>query len=377
MLLLQKTKIDTLNNLLGLDRSKNLLRYLRMRATANGLDALEIERAFNYSSRAQSQKSFPLARRLIEFAQVSEDKANYWNTVGLNFRARNYYLEASLWYFYAYVLLTFSPEDAQKSYERCTLNYKHAYPHFEYATRQIQIPYGMSHINGYLRLPSNDQPLSGYPSVIIFNDVDSQKEELHYIENSFLRLGMATLAFDYPGQGESLQFDLMDLDLDGLGNALFLFLSQTTEIDFSRIGLFGFGLGGRFALTTSLCFPERALATAIISTPYQNLHDLSLLSQTAPRERRFIAQHREDTLHWLAAKSALASNLIHVHNATLVIGGGKDPIVPLDETRRLYEHIPASDKKLILCPNAGYGCFEMMPSLRYEIAQWLSLRLAN
>ena len=40
-----------------------------------------------------------------------------------------------------------------------------------------------------------------------------------------------------------------------------------------------------------------------------------------------------------------------------------------------WEMPGAPDKKLLYIPNAGHGCYEMMPSLRYEIAQWIRQRI--
>ena len=58
-----------------------------------------------------------------------------------------------------------------------------------------------------------------------------------------------------------------------------------------------------------------------------------------------------------------------------MLGGGKDLIAMPEETRAIYEQCGATDKKLIICPSAGHNCDDMMPSLRYEIAQWLKQRL--
>jgi hypothetical protein len=46
-----------------------------------------------------------------------------------------------------------------------------------------------------------------------------------------------------------------------------------------------------------------------------------------------------------------------------------------EETKMIYEQIGAGDKKLIVCPGASHNCYEMMPSLRHEIAQWIKQRL--
>jgi alpha-beta hydrolase superfamily lysophospholipase len=77
----------------------------------------------------------------------------------------------------------------------------------------------------------------------------------------------------------------------------------------------------------------------------------------------------------LARRTPLRPLLPYMKTPLLAVGGGRDIIAMPDETRAIYEECGSTDKKLIICAGAGHNCFEMMPSLRHEIAQWIRQRL--
>jgi esterase/lipase len=80
------------------------------------------------------------------------------------------------------------------------------------------------------------------------------------------------------------------------------------------------------------------------------------------------------TLYEFALQTPIEDGIDQIEAALLVIGGGKDKIAPSDETQMIFDKALSPDKKLIMCPGAGHCLYEMMPSLRYEIAQWIKQR---
>src|SRR5258705_132781 len=81
-----------------------------------------------------------------------------------------------------------------------------ALPHLDPPGERVEMPYEGGHLYGNLRKPQatgNPSNRARPPVVVMCMGLDSAKEEMHDYENRFLRRGLATLAFDGPGQGEA------------------------------------------------------------------------------------------------------------------------------------------------------------------------------
>ena len=76
-----------------------------------------------------------------------------------------------------------------------------AAPHLSPAGERVEIAFEGATIPGYLRLPAaaGDGP---FPCCVLIGGLESTKEESHLFENLCLERGIATFAFDGPGQGE-------------------------------------------------------------------------------------------------------------------------------------------------------------------------------
>jgi 2,6-dihydroxypseudooxynicotine hydrolase len=65
---------------------------------------------------------------------------------------------------------------------------------------RVDIPYEGALLHGILRKPGG---IARPPVVVMCMGLDSAKEEMDAYESIFLDRGMATLAFDGPGQGDA------------------------------------------------------------------------------------------------------------------------------------------------------------------------------
>lgn len=346
-----------------------ILPVLRTRALANGIYAEEFSQAV---SKVKSLDD--LRYRLTLVAANYQEKARYWDDLGLLARARDHHLQAALWSFYAQLIMKDTKQRSQ-TYAMCSRNYELAAPYFSYPARKIEIPYKVGSLKGYLRLPGNEEvfPSGSLPVVVLLNSHKSTKEELHYTEHAFLRQGIATLSFDYPGTGESVSesFDL--LNLDSLANAIILFIAETKILDANRIALHGASIGGTIALSLASKFPQLFKTCVSLSAPAD-----VLANKSQNKLKRDLLSHlvqEDEDLSTLAEKFSLRNCLAEISCSTLIIGGGKDIFVPFAETKNIFELLSCQDKKLVICSRAKHICFEMMPSLRYEIAQWVSERI--
>ena len=98
--------------------------------------------------------------------------------------------------------------------------------------------------------------------------LDSVKEELQATAEYFLARGLATLAIDGPGQGES-EYELpIEPAYEKVATAVVDFLQDRAGLDRDRIGLFGVSLGGYYAARAA-AYEKRLRAVVSLAGPYR------------------------------------------------------------------------------------------------------------
>ena len=95
----------------------------------------------------------------------------------------------------------------------------------------------------------------------------SPKEEMDSNEAVFLARGMATLAFDGPGQGEAEYELAIRGDYEVPVKSVFDWIETRADLDAARVGLWGVSLGGYYA-PRAAAFEKRAKACIALSGPY-------------------------------------------------------------------------------------------------------------
>ena len=97
--------------------------------------------------------------------------------------------------------------------------------------------------------------------------LDSTKEEMRTNEEVFLDRGIATFAFDGPGQGEP-EYDLpIRPDYEAPVAAVIDTLETRRDLDTSRLGLWGVSLGGYYA-PRAAAFEPRVRACISLTGPF-------------------------------------------------------------------------------------------------------------
>ena len=124
---------------------------------------------------------------------------------------------------------------------------------------KLAIPYGETTMAAILRRPPGiERP----PVVIIMGGLDSVKEELQQVAEYFLDRGMATLSMDGPGQGETgLTLKIEPASEKPVGTAID-FLEQLSDLDTSRLGIYGQSLGGYYVIRAAAFEPRIKAAVA-------------------------------------------------------------------------------------------------------------------
>ncbi|HTD91452.1 MAG TPA: alpha/beta fold hydrolase, partial [Burkholderiales bacterium] len=139
-----------------------------------------------------------------------------------------------------------------------------ALPHLRPPGERVEIPFEGTQFRGILRKPAGvEKP----PIVIMCMGLDSAKEETDAYEQPFLARGMAILAFDGPGQGES-EYELgIRGDYEVAVRAVVDWVEKRSDLDVARVGLWGVSMGGYYA-PRAAAFERRIKACISLSGPF-------------------------------------------------------------------------------------------------------------
>ncbi len=131
-----------------------------------------------------------------------------------------------------------------------------ALPHLQPPGERVAIPYERTHLSGILRQPAGK---TRAPVVVMCVGLDSTKEEMDVYESIMLARGMATLAFDGPGQGEAEYEIPIRGDYEVPVKAVVDYIETRSDVDAARVAIWGVSLGGYYAARAA-AFEQRCKA---------------------------------------------------------------------------------------------------------------------
>jgi pimeloyl-ACP methyl ester carboxylesterase len=204
--------------------------------------------------------------------------------------------------------------------------------------------------------------------------LDSTKEELQATAEYFLARGLATLAVDGPGQGESEYKLAIEPAYEKVVTAAMDYLASRDDIDQTqKTGLFGVSLGGYFA-ARGAAYEPRIAVTVALAGPYR----FDLDWDNLPPQTRVTFQHRsgagsESEARARAAELTLEDAAKLITHPLLVVGAGRDPIVPARHQERLAKEAPGAE--LVLYPDGSHGVTNRAYESRSRMADWLAAHL--
>lgn len=179
-----------------------------------------------------------------DFGRQAEQEADAALAAGFAATAAAHLRRATLDYCFAQLLYWHAPAEKRAAYENCARVWRKAAPLLDPPMQPVEIPYRGIALRGHLRVPPGRiRP----PCVILLGGLDSTKEELQVISDLCLARGLATLAFDGPGQGETFFHMKLGADFVESVFAVIDFIETLPELDRDRIGIIGRSLGGYYA----------------------------------------------------------------------------------------------------------------------------------
>jgi 2,6-dihydroxypseudooxynicotine hydrolase len=280
---------------------------------------------------------------------------------------------ALAWHWGKFVFVD-DPVQQRAAHDRSVACFFRAAPALTPPAELVRVPYGDMALPAYLRVPA----ATGFdtaPVVIMVPGLDSTKEELQATAEYFLARGLATLAIDGPGQGES-EYDLpIEPAYEKVATAAVDYLQDRSGLDRERIGLFGVSLGGYYA-ARSAAYEKRLRAVVALAGPYRfDLDWDELPPQTRATFQARSGAKSEEEARARAAELTLEEAAAHIETPLLIVGGGRDRIVRAHHQERLASEVKSAE--LVIYPDGGHGVTNRAYESRSRMADWLAARLSS
>jgi len=217
--------------------------------------------------------------------------------------------------------------------------------------------------------------------VVMWGGVDAWKEQMTAMSDAFLARGLATIAMDNAGTGESPVKGVVDADRQFV--AMFDWAAAQADLDASRVGCLGRSFGGYWATRLAHLHPER-IAGAVnwgggAHFMYQRdwveasrFPDSYLMELVETRSRMLGATNDAEYIEFFERLSLLKQDILDRPCAPLLLVNGKeDKQCPIADVHLLIEH--GSPKSVRLFPGGHMG---ITPQTLPTIVTWLADRVA-
>jgi pimeloyl-ACP methyl ester carboxylesterase len=255
--------------------------------------------------------------------------------------------------------------------ERTVATYAKALPRLDPPGRRIEVPFERAVLPGILRRPHGGRPA---PLVLLVPGLDSVKEELHAMENDFLRRGLATLTIDGPGQGESApRFPIRPDWATVITPLLDHLATEEVGVDLGRVGLMGISMGGIYG-PRAAATEKRLRALVALAGPYDLSECWPALNPLTRGGYVFYTKSRDEAEAFERSKAlTLRGVLKDVTCPLLVIHGGKDRLFPPEQAERIVREAP--NATLLLYPEGNHVCNNIPYRYRPAMADWMTDQL--
>lgn len=236
---------------------------------------------------------------------------------------------------------------------------------------RVTIPYLGRQLFGILRKPAGT---ARPPVVAMCVGLDSTKEEMEVYENIFLTRGIATLAFDGPGQGEAEYEIPIRGDYEVPVRSVVDFIETRSDLDASRIAVWGVSLGGYYAARAA-AFERRLKACISLSGPFNWVETFDSRNELS-REAFKVRSHSKtmEEAREIAKTLMLEGVAKNITCPIYIVGGELDHLTPPHNAQRIADEV--SGPKVI---NIVKGGNHVVNNRRYmyqtQTADWLAVQL--
>lgn len=290
---------------------------------------------------------------------------------GFKLSAAEHLTCAAILYHFGKFMFVHDLEQMKRAHRKVIECREAALPHLRPPGERVLIPYEGRHLAGILRKPAQ---AARAPVVVMCVGLDSTKEEMDVYEGIFLARGMATLGFDGPGQGEAEYEIPIRGDYEVAVKAVVDYLESRSDVDASRVGLWGVSLGGYYSARAA-AFEKRAKACISLSGPYnwvETFDGRNELSREAFRVRshsRTMEQARE-----VARTLTLEGVAKRITCPIFVVGGELDSLTPPHNAQRIASEV-SGPCELLIVKGGNHVANNRRYMFQTQTADWMGERL--
>ena len=291
---------------------------------------------------------------------------------GYKLSAGAHLTRAAVCYHFSKFVFVIDPGQMQAAHRKAVECRNLALPLLDPPGERVAIPYEGKQLAGNLRKPAG---AARPPVVVMCMGLDSTKEEMDTNEAVFLARGMATLAFDGPGQGEGEYDFAIRGDYEVAVKAVLDTIGGRGDLDAARIGIWGVSLGGYYA-PRAAAFDKCIKACIALSGPFEWVEFFDRLPELT--RDTFRVRSRSRTLEEARSRAATLTLRNVAKNITcplFIVAGKQDGIVPWQEGERLAA---AASGPVVRCflDDGNHVANNRVYRWRAQSADWLARQLA-
>jgi len=304
-------------------------------------------------------------------AAVHEELGNQALKDGYKLSAGEHYTRAAVCYHFGKFLFVNDTKQMKQAHRKAVECRNKALPLLDPPGERVAIAYEGKHLYGNLRKPKG---ATRPPVVVMCMGLDSTKEEMDDYENRFLKRGLATLAFDGPGQGEAEYDFAICPEYEKPVKAVIDFVETRKDLDAGRVGIWGVSFGGYYA-PRAAAFDRRIKACVALSGAYQrsaSFEGRPIINVEAFRVRSKSASLEE------AGKVALRVSLKGIaKNITCpiyIVAGTEDRLTPVDAAKQLAAEV-SGPYVLDIVKGGNHVVNNLWYRYRDQTADWMAVQL--
>ena len=304
-------------------------------------------------------------------AAIHEELANKAHAEGFNLSAGEHWTRAGVCYHFGKFLFVNDMAQLRQANMKAVECRNKALPLLRPPGERVAIAYEGKHLYGNLRKPAG---VAKPPIVVMCMGLDSAKEEMDDYENRFLKRGLATLAFDGPGQGEA-EYDFpICPEYEKPVGAVIDYLETRSDVDTSKIGIWGVSLGGYYA-PRAAAFEKRIKACVALSGAYERkptFEGRPIINVEAFRVRTH--SKNLDEAAKVAARMTLRGHAKNITCPIYIVAGTKDRLTSPDEARKLAAEV-SGPVVLSVIEGGNHVVNNLWYRYRDQTADWMAVQL--
>jgi dipeptidyl aminopeptidase/acylaminoacyl peptidase len=304
-------------------------------------------------------------------AATHEDLGRKAIADGHKFSAGEHLTRAAMLYHFGKFMFVHDMAQMRRAHRKVIECRQAALQYLVYPGERVEMPYFGKRLAGVLRKPAGGAPA---PVVVMCVGLDSTKEEMDAYENLFLARGMATLAFDGPGQGEA-EYDIpIRGDYEVAVRAVVDFIETRNDLDARRVGLWGVSLGGYYAARAA-AFDKRIKACISLSGPYNWLETFDSRNELSREAFRVRSHSRTlDAAREIAKTLTLEGVAKSITCPIFVVGGELDNLTPPHNAKRIAQEV-SGPCELLIVKGGNHVANNRRYMFQTQTTDWMGQRL--